>query len=116
MKMHTVWTLPATVGGLLVAGLLLFGRTVGAEDAEKQAEKPAEPPRIEPLPQEVPEPEGVPQTPEMIALGKLLFFDPRLSGNNDMSCATCHLPEKGFGDGLPTGKGHEGKISYRCGA
>jgi len=33
------------------------------------------------------------------ALGKLLFFDPRLSGGNNMSCATCHNPEKGFTDG-----------------
>jgi cytochrome c peroxidase len=38
-----------------------------------------------------------------------LFFDPRLSGNNDMSCATCHEPKKGFGDGLPRAKGHQGK-------
>lgn len=33
------------------------------------------------------------------ALGKLLFFDQRLSGGNNMSCATCHNPEKGFTDG-----------------
>jgi len=33
------------------------------------------------------------------ALGKLLFFDTRLSGDNSMSCATCHTPEKGFADG-----------------
>ncbi|WP_051313447.1 cytochrome-c peroxidase [Sporocytophaga myxococcoides] len=33
------------------------------------------------------------------ALGKLLFFDPRLSGGNNMSCATCHNPDKGFTDG-----------------
>ncbi|GAL84180.1 cytochrome-c peroxidase [Sporocytophaga myxococcoides] len=36
------------------------------------------------------------------ALGKLLFFDPRLSGGNNMSCATCHNPEKGFTDGRIT--------------
>lgn len=38
-------------------------------------------------------------------LGRLLFFDPRLSGDNSMSCATCHLPERGFADGLPVGRG-----------
>lgn len=32
-------------------------------------------------------------------LGKLLFYDPILSNNNNMSCATCHQPEKGFADG-----------------
>jgi cytochrome c peroxidase len=35
-----------------------------------------------------------------IELGKLLFFDPVLSSNNQFSCATCHQPEKGFTDGL----------------
>lgn len=35
-----------------------------------------------------------------IELGKLLFFDPVLSSNNQFSCATCHQPERGFTDGL----------------
>lgn len=35
-------------------------------------------------------------------LGKLLFFDPILSANNERSCASCHQPEKAFTDGLPT--------------
>ncbi len=34
-------------------------------------------------------------------LGKLLFFDPILSGSNDRSCASCHKPELAFTDGLP---------------
>ncbi len=33
------------------------------------------------------------------SLGKLLFFDPILSGNNSRSCASCHQPKKGFTDG-----------------
>ncbi|MCH8037466.1 MAG: cytochrome-c peroxidase, partial [Proteobacteria bacterium] len=33
-------------------------------------------------------------------LGKRLFFDKRLSGDAAISCATCHVPDKGFGDGL----------------
>jgi cytochrome c peroxidase len=36
-----------------------------------------------------------------VDLGKNLFFDPVLSGNNKRSCASCHLPEKAFTDGLP---------------
>jgi len=32
-------------------------------------------------------------------LGKILFFDPILSGNNERSCASCHAPEKAFTDG-----------------
>lgn len=34
-------------------------------------------------------------------LGKLLFYDPILSGNNERSCASCHNPRKAFTDGLP---------------
>lgn len=36
----------------------------------------------------------------LISLGKKLFFEKRLSGNNRRSCASCHLPEKYFTDGL----------------
>ncbi len=35
-----------------------------------------------------------------IALGRMLFFDPILSQNNERACASCHDPEKGFTDGL----------------
>jgi cytochrome c peroxidase len=57
------------------------------------------------LPSIVPAPADNPTTPDKVALGKQLFFDPRLSGNNTVSCASCHLPEKAFADGLPKGKG-----------
>jgi parallel beta-helix repeat protein len=40
-----------------------------------------------------------PTTSSRIALGRLLFFDPILSGDNTMSCATCHHPDLGFSDG-----------------
>jgi cytochrome c peroxidase len=36
-----------------------------------------------------------------VDLGRELFFDPRLSGANDVSCATCHDPDKAWADGLP---------------
>lgn len=39
-------------------------------------------------------------TPDRAALGKRLFHDPVLSGNNKISCASCHHPEKAFTDGL----------------
>ena len=38
---------------------------------------------------------------EAIALGKILFFDPILSGSNERACASCHQPQKAFTDGLP---------------
>jgi cytochrome c peroxidase len=39
--------------------------------------------------------------PELAALGKKLFFDPRLSMHEKFSCATCHQPEKYYTDQLP---------------
>ena len=39
-------------------------------------------------------------TPEAVALGKTLFYEPMLSGNNQRSCASCHAPERAFTDGL----------------
>lgn len=38
--------------------------------------------------------------PEVIALGKQLFFDPILSADSSIACASCHLPEKAFTDGV----------------
>lgn len=37
-----------------------------------------------------------PYTPQLATLGKMLFFDPRLSGNKNMNCAACHNPSFGF--------------------
>ena len=65
---------------------------------------------LAPLPLEVPTPKNNPASKEKIALGKSLFFDPRLSGDNSMSCATCHVPEKGWADGQALSKGDRGKL------
>lgn len=40
------------------------------------------------------------ESPGLVALGKKLFFDSLLAGNNQRSCATCHKPELAFTDGL----------------
>ena len=55
--------------------------------------------RLVPLPDKTPQPPDNPTTTAKVALGKNLFFDRRLSGNNRMSCASCHVPSKGFTDG-----------------
>ncbi len=44
-----------------------------------------------------------------IALGRLLFWDPVLSGNRNIACATCHHPRLGTSDGLSLGMGEGGK-------
>lgn len=48
------------------------------------------------LPTPLPVPDNDPLTPEKIALGRRLFFDRRLSPNDTMSCAICHVPAQGF--------------------
>ena len=57
-----------------------------------------------------PIPADNPQTPEKIALGKLLFFDTRLSGPNTVACATCHQSSKGMSDGLARPIGVKGEL------
>jgi cytochrome c peroxidase len=64
--------------------------------------------QLGPLPGSVPAPTDNPTTPAKVELGKQLFFDPRLSGNNQISCATCHLPDKAFADGLARSSGIDG--------
>ncbi|HAM53871.1 MAG TPA: hypothetical protein DCQ64_00075, partial [Candidatus Rokubacteria bacterium] len=69
----------ASVGGLIAAfGFVL---AVGAARAEPLAPLP-------PLPA---------SPPEQVALGRLLFFDTRLSGDASISCASCHDPRKAWG-------------------
>ena len=43
-------------------------------------------------------PSNNPLTEEGVALGKKLFFDKKLSGNNTQACATCHKPQNSFTD------------------
>ena len=57
-------------------------------------------------PAETPFPEENPYSASKADLGHKLFFDPRLSGNNYISCGTCHNPSFAWGDGLPKGIGN----------
>ncbi len=55
-------------------------------------------PVLRALPTNVTAPADNPTTPEKIALGRLLFWDPILSGPKDVACATCHHPDLGYAD------------------
>jgi cytochrome c peroxidase len=46
-------------------------------------------------------------------LGKLLFFDPRLSSSGQIACASCHEPQLGWGDGKRVANGHDRKTGSR---
>lgn len=47
--------------------------------------------------------------PDHAALGRLLFFDPVLSGNESRACASCHRPELAFTDGMATSTAFDNK-------
>lgn len=52
------------------------------------------------LPRGVTAPPNNQASPEKIALGRLLFWDPILSGSKDVACATCHHPDFGYAENL----------------
>lgn len=58
-------------------------------------------------------PENNPLSKEKIELGKLLYFDPRLSQDGNLSCAGCHNPYHGFADPWPASRGVGFKLGGR---
>ncbi len=89
---------------ILATVALLWVGAASAEDA-----------RTLPLPQPLMEADFVPFSPARAELGRLLFYDPILSGNRNISCATCHHHDHGTGDGLslPVGEGGVGLAGKR---
>jgi cytochrome c peroxidase len=110
--------LTAVIGRLLVAfvaaGLWPVAADIPALPANPHA--PGDGGLRRPFPAPSVRPDN-PVTPERVALGRLLFFDPILSGGNDQSCATCHHPDLGFTDGRgqSMGKGGRGLGPERAG-
>lgn len=96
---------------LLVAGLLV----VHSDRAIRPA-APAGKPMTIAAPLGLPpvvSPADNPPTAETIALGRKLYYDPILSVDNTVSCASCHAPEYGFSDGRQVSTGVEGKTGTR---
>ena len=60
------------------------------------------------LPQTVTAPADNPTTADKVALGRLLFWDPILSGNRDVACASCHHPRFGYAEDLDLSVGVNG--------
>jgi cytochrome c peroxidase len=77
--------------GLLVAGgglsVMLLGAAVGTTQGTFAA-----------LPQVPAAPRDNPTTPGRVALGRMLFWDPILSGDRDVACGTCHHPRFGYAE------------------
>ncbi|CAI8747388.1 cytochrome-c peroxidase [Chryseobacterium sp. IT-36CA2] len=58
-------------------------------------------------------PEDNPYSEDKMELGKMLFFDPRLSKSGQISCANCHNPEIGWSDGSRVSFGHDRQTGTR---
>jgi len=89
---------------------MLFSIATAAQPPAAPARPGDEPPPLAALPLEVPAPPDNPTTAAKVALGRLLFWDPILSGSRDIACGTCHHPNFGYADGrdLPIGTGGKG--------
>lgn len=99
----TLWTLSFIAVALLaVAGPVRgqlrdhAGKAVTLEQLKATYQRPVS----------IPFPADNGYTKEREVLGRTLFFDPRLSVSNFISCASCHNPGFSWGDGLPKGIGH----------
>jgi len=64
-------------------------------------------------PEQIPYPADNPYAEAKLKLGRMLFFDPILSGSGSRSCASCHNPERAFTDGRPTSVGIHGRTGQR---
>lgn len=96
MKMH--FALPLVVAGMLSAAGAGIAASADPYANFKQ--------NFQQLPAIPPIPANNTQTPEKVELGKMLFFDARLSAAGTIACATCHNPALGFTDRIPRAIGH----------
>ncbi len=105
-----------------VVALLFFVAAAAAPGCRKQDSAPAPPPppsvdaaaltAFEPLPASVPPAQGTPAK-ELVDLGRMLYYEPRLSKSQTISCNTCHDLAKYGVDGEPTSDGHKGQKGDR---
>ncbi|MFQ5757039.1 MAG: cytochrome-c peroxidase [Acidiferrobacterales bacterium] len=94
--------------------LVLFAPVLivaGGENALAKGDPDMDPP-LAPLPP-VPEPPDNKITKEKAELGKLLFFDPKLTGDASIGCGDCHDPKQGWGFNDPISRGYPGAVHWR---
>lgn len=90
---------------VLVAAALLAGAWSLTSARPEQSRLASLPP--------VPVPAGNPMGDDKIALGRMLFFDARLSGDGSTSCASCHVPELGWSHSDALAPGYPGHRLWR---
>lgn len=95
---------------LCVAAIaILVSSQAGAEDDLMKAARRT----FKPIPSVVPAVKDNPVTHEKVELGKMLFFDPRISASGIISCNTCHNLGTGGVDAGPTSVGHGWQLGPR---
>lgn len=94
--------MPRPILELLAAALLWSGPALAADELQQSAQE-----LFQPIPQTPPELPGNPSTPARLDLGRMLFFEPRLSEAHNISCNTCHQIGLGGADGRPNSIGHK---------
>lgn len=104
----TFLTLAAVL--VLVFGFveLSEGQMGGRDRDRNRFEGPIEDFSLTALPRDIAAPPENPQTPQKVELGRLLFWDPILSGNQRVACATCHHPDFGYAEDLDLSIGVDG--------
>ena len=109
MRLSAILTLALL---LVLLGLFLVVRTDRAIRPASPTGKPVQIASPLGLPPVV-APADNPPTPETISLGRKLYYDPILSLDNTVSCASCHHPDHGFSDGRQVSTGVNGKTGTR---
>lgn len=69
--------------------------------------------QFKPIPLNPPKLAGIAATPELVTLGQMLYFDPRLSASHAISCASCHSVGLGGADNRATSVGHHWQLGGR---
>src|SRR5215471_18904734 len=95
-----------------IISALFSAMTVGLAGAADLG--PTEADKVWLLPDQPPYPADNRPNEARVELGKMLFFDPRLARDGNMSCATCHSPLLGWSDGLSTAKGAKSMVLGRA--
>jgi len=95
-----------------IAALVLTGIGCGKKAVVSEAVDPDALQMFAPLPKEVPPASGS-LTEQQINLGRMLYYETRLSVEQKTSCNTCHQLDKYGVDGEPTSEGHKGQRGTR---
>lgn len=98
---------------LLNLGLFIWVLVACNVSAIEKASSPVVLGSLATLPEVPPVPDDNPITPEKIELGKMLYFEPRLSQSGIISCHTCHNLSLGGTDRIPTSLGHDFRTGGR---